>query len=376
MQKLIFLILMLVICSSVSAQTQHSHAFGRSIHFPDVPGYKTLRCDFHIHTVFSDGSVWPDIRVQEAMRDSLDAISLTEHIEYQPHLSDIPHPDRNRSYEIAKQLALPYDKLLIVRGSEITRRMPPGHNNAIFIEDANKLQIQDSIEVFREAKRQGAFVFWNHPNWVAQRKSGIAELTDMHRFLIQQGLLHGIEVVNDLTYSDEALQIALDNNLTIMGTSDIHGLVDWQYKIPEGGHRPITLVFATDKTPEAIKDALMNRRTVAYFNNTLIGREPYLVPLVEASLKVQKANYQGISSVVDVVVENVSDTPYILANESNFTFHANIDIVTVLPYTTTTIQVKTLEQLSEFELPFRVLNGVTAPKTHPKITLKVKTDKE
>lgn len=367
---------MLVICSSVSAQTQHSHAFGRSIHFPDVPGYKTLRCDFHIHTVFSDGSVWPDIRVQEAMRDSLDAISLTEHIEYQPHLADIPHPDRNRSYEIAKQLALPYDKLLIVRGSEITRRMPPGHNNAIFIEDANKLQIQDSIEVFREAKRQGAFVFWNHPNWVAQRKSGIAELTDMHRFLIQQGLLHGIEVVNDLTYSDEALQIALDNNLTIMGTSDIHGLVDWQYKIPEGGHRPITLVFATDKTPEAIKDALMNRRTVAYFNNTLIGREPYLVPLVEASLKVQKANYQGISSVVDVVIENVSDTPYILANESNFTFHANIDIVTVLPYTTTTIQVKTLEQLSEFELPFRVLNGVTAPKTHPKITLKVKTDKE
>ncbi|MDX1941028.1 MAG: Sb-PDE family phosphodiesterase [Saprospiraceae bacterium] len=375
MQKLLIILVTLLVAHSIFAQTQHSHAFGRAIQFPDVPGYKTLKCDFHIHTVFSDGSVWPDIRVQEAMRDSLDAISLTEHIEYQPHLVDIPHPDRNRSYEIAKQIALPYDKLLVVRGSEITRSMPPGHNNAIFIEDANKLQIKDSVEVFREAKRQGAFVFWNHPNWVAQRKDGMATMTETNRYLIQQGLLHGIEVVNDLTYSDEALQIALDYNLTIMGTSDIHGLVDWQYQVPEGGHRPITLVFATDKTPEAIKDALMNRRTVAYFNNTLIGREPYLVPLIEASLKVQKANYQGISSVVDVVVENISDTPYILANESPYTFHADIDIITVLPHTTTTIQVKTLEQLSEFELPFRVLNGVTAPKTHPKIALKIKTDK-
>jgi len=33
--------------------------------------------------------------------------------------------------------------------------------------------------------------------------------------------------------------------LTIIGTSDIHGLIDWQYNVPQGGHRPITLVFAT-----------------------------------------------------------------------------------------------------------------------------------
>ena len=44
------------------------------IEFPDVPGYLTLKCDLHMHTVFSDGSVWPNIRVQEALRDGLDAI--------------------------------------------------------------------------------------------------------------------------------------------------------------------------------------------------------------------------------------------------------------------------------------------------------------
>ncbi|MEM9885126.1 MAG: hypothetical protein AAF849_04475 [Bacteroidota bacterium] len=48
----------------------------------------------------------------------------------------------------------------------------------------------------------------------------------MHEKLIQEKLLHGIEVANDVTYSQEALQIALDHDLTIMGTSDIHDLVD------------------------------------------------------------------------------------------------------------------------------------------------------
>ena len=58
------------------------------------------------------------------------------------------------------------------------------------------------------------------------RKTGIATLTDMHRQLIADGLLHGIEVINSSTYSAESLQIALDNDLTIIATSDIHGLID------------------------------------------------------------------------------------------------------------------------------------------------------
>ena len=41
---------------------------------PDVAGYKVLKCDFHIHTVFSDGDVWPTYRVTEAWKDGLDVI--------------------------------------------------------------------------------------------------------------------------------------------------------------------------------------------------------------------------------------------------------------------------------------------------------------
>ena len=39
------------------------------IDIPDIPGYITMKCDFHMHTVFSDGSVWPQIRAEEAWRE-------------------------------------------------------------------------------------------------------------------------------------------------------------------------------------------------------------------------------------------------------------------------------------------------------------------
>jgi hypothetical protein len=271
---------------------------------------------------------------------------------------------------LTEQAARPYD-LLVIPGAEITRGLPPGHNNAIFIQDANKLLIADSIEVFREANRQGGFTFWNHANWIAQRRDGMATMTPTHKYLIQEGLLHGIEVVNDLTYSDEALQIALDYNLTIVGTSDIHGLVDWQFNIPEGGHRPVTLAFCTEKSIDAVKEAFFARRTVAWFNNTLIGRERELISLIQACLRVERASYIGTSQVAEVEIYNDSDVEYVLMNQSPYTLHANADVVIIHPNATTTIQVKTIENLDHFMLPFTVMNAVTAPKTHPSIQLEV-----
>lgn len=339
---------------------QSNHQHGRVARFPSIPGYLSLSCDFHIHTVFSDGSVWPDIRLQEALKDSLDAFSLTEHLEYQPHKDDLPNPDRNKSFEIVSKLAKPFE-ILVVKGAEITRGMPPGHNNAIFIKDANKLLKLDSLEVFKEAKNQGAFTFWNHPNWTAQRKDGIARMTDFHKYLINNQLLQGIEVVNDVTYSDEAFQIALDHNLTIMGTSDIHGLVDWQFKVSEGGHRPFTLVFAKEKTEESIREALLSKRTLAYFNHTLIGREEWMLPLVKSAITVVAASYIGTSSILEISLKNNSDTPFLLLNESNFTLHQHTGLITLEPRSVTKLQLKSKAILEKISLPFQVLNAVISP---------------
>jgi hypothetical protein len=90
---------------SASAQNATPEEGTRAIEFPDIPGYVTLKCDLHMHTVFSDGSVWPDIRVQEAIRDGLDVIAITDHVEYQPKKKDIPHENRNRGYELALKSA-------------------------------------------------------------------------------------------------------------------------------------------------------------------------------------------------------------------------------------------------------------------------------
>jgi predicted metal-dependent phosphoesterase TrpH len=368
--KLRFLLAGMLASTTIFGQADHSHRLERALKFPDLPGYTTMKCDLHQHTVFSDGQVWPNIRVLESLMDGLDAISLTEHLEYQPHKDDIPHPDRNRSYEIASKEAKDHD-LIIIRGSEITRSMPPGHNNAVFIQDANKLLIKDSVEVFREAKRQNAFTFWNHPFWVAQRPDGMATLTNMHRMLIKEKLLDGIEVVNEHTYSDEALQIALDHNLTIMGTSDIHGLIDWTHKVPYG-HRPVTLVFSTNKTAAGIQEGLMQRRTVAVHNNLLIGRNEFLIPLIEACLSVDTAYFSGKAEVLNVTIENKSSVDFTLLNKSGFTLHEHADMVVIKAGTEEKLTVKTLRRVQAIDLKFEVLNGINAPGTHPVVTLKVK----
>lgn len=361
--------IVLFLCSLSLLFAHDPHKQGRVLNYPDIPGFVTLKADLHQHTVFSDGEVWPTIRVEEALKDGLDAISLTEHLEYQPHKNDIPHPDRNRAFALAIAAAKE-KKLIVVNGSEITRRMPPGHSNAIFLTDANKMLIPDSVEVFREAKRQGAFVFWNHPHWIGQVKDGAAKLTDVHQALLKERLLDGIEVVNEDSYSDEALQIALDHNLTMMGSSDIHGLIDWQYNVPEG-RRPVTLIFATSRTDSAMKEALFARRTVVSFNNTLIGREEFLLPLLQRSLTVESAAYSAKTSVLTVKLKNNSSSDIILQNTGDYLFYDNIAVLTAPANSVTVLRVKTIQNLASLQLKFTVLSAVTAPKTHPTLIVPV-----
>jgi len=354
-----------MICFSNMAISQDRD---RKITFPDVPGYKSLKCDLHIHTVFSDGSVWPDIRVEEAVKDGLDAISLTEHLEYLPHEDDIPVVDRNRSYHIAKELAKPHN-LIIIQGAEITKDMPPGHANALFINDANLLYHEDPLTAYRAAAEQGAFVFWNHPNWIQQQEDGLPVITTLHRKLIDEGLLHGIEVVNDLTYSEQALELAKTNGLTVIGTSDIHGLVDWQYGLADGGHRPICIVLARERTEASIQEALIAGRTIAWFDDTLIGQEEHVTQLLSACLSLKSRGFIGPSSVQEVVITNHSSAGHILQNVSDVDFYNQSDVVVIEPNSETLIQILTKDGRSLKEIKMEVLSAVVGNKMHPTVDL-------
>jgi predicted metal-dependent phosphoesterase TrpH len=279
------------------------------IQIPDIPGYQTLKGDFHMHTVFSDGTVWPTVRVEEAWLEGLDVIAITDHIEYQPHSKDVV-ADHNRSFEIAKPLA---DKLgiLLVRSAEITRSMPPGHLNALFISNANLLERDDVFDALKEARDQGAFIFWNHPGWKAQQPDTTLWWEE-HTRLLNQDLLHGIEVFNSKEYYPEAIDWATEKKLTMFGNTDVHSPIAMAYNLDEH-HRPMTLVFAENKSMRGVKDALFNNRTAVYFENTLIGASSVLEPLFFASLSIEESPLDIANGDVRIVeIENNSDIDYAL----------------------------------------------------------------
>ena len=257
-----------------TAQTRHE------LKIPDIEGYQTLKCDLHTHTVFSDGLVWPTVRVDEAWREGLDVIAISDHIEYQPHKNDIP-TNHNRSYEIALGKAKERD-IVLIRGTEVTRDTPPGHHNAIFLSNIDPLDTPDFYDVFDAAAKQEAFVFWNHPGWHGEEKGAWDEY---HKKLLAKGQLHGIEICNGDSYYAYAHQIALDKNLTLLGDSDIH-----QPALDTGerptDQRPLTLVFAKERTVEGVREALFARRTVVWQGERVFGRTPELTALFEACVTV------------------------------------------------------------------------------------------
>lgn len=253
------------------------------INIPDLPGYQTLLCDFHLHTVFSDGNVWPTVRVDEALREGLDAIAITDHLEYLPHKADI-RTDHNRSWQIATAYA-EGKGIVVVPGTEVTKGMPPGHFNAIFIKDATPIMDQDYRKALETAASQGAFITWNHPGWKAQQPDTM-KWWDEHTWIYNQGWMHGIEVVNDGEFYPEAVNWAKEKELTMLGNSDQHAPF-LHRDFDADDHRPMTLVFATEKSAGGIREALFNGRTAAYKNDLVIGKPSILKALFLESVTLE-----------------------------------------------------------------------------------------
>lgn len=296
----------------------------REIRIPNVLGYHVMKCDFHIHTVFSDGSVWPTVRVEEAWSEGLDAISITEHLEYSPK-SEYVSTDKNAPYEIAKPIA---DRtgIILIRGGEITRSMPPGHLNALFISDANALNKPDSLSGIREAKKQGAFIQWNHPGWKAQQPDSCLWMS-MHEMLYREKMMHGIEVFNEKEWYPISLDWCLQKGLAPIATSDIHGVSEYFYDLTHAP-RPMTLVLTSERTEASIKEALFAARTIAMFNNQLAGKKEYVEALFKASVLVGKLGIDDKEGRTRFTLTNQSDIPYILTGDVNATLQPN-QMVTV-----------------------------------------------
>jgi 3',5'-nucleoside bisphosphate phosphatase len=347
---------------------------------PDIPGFVSLKCDLHMHSVFSDGHVWPSQRVIEAVRDGLDVIAITDHIDYERYPENI-NKDYNQPYEIAKKAA-EKNGLIVINGGEISPRVPPYHNNAIFLNDVNKLPVEYMEETkgkfimkknikreelmapFIEASKQGAFVFYNHPGYSWWDKKDTAIFTSFHKELLDKGILKGIEIVNSGKYHIIAHQIAEKYKLTLLGNSDEHSDIHYRYK---DSHRPITLVFARERSEASIKEALIARRTAVYVDDFLIARQKEASALFEASLDVSFE--KKIRNGEPILVATIS-------NSSGFTFNIRVKSeynieryplgqMTLNPHEISTFIIKELWKYpDELTLQVEVFNVIISPENY------------
>ncbi len=238
---------------------------------PRAGQYLVLKADLHMHTVFSDGQVWPVTRVMEAWREDLDALSITDHDDYRPNEKDV-NMDLSRPYEIARPIAEGLG-LLIVPGVEITKG--DIHFNALFVKDHNAFRGKELLAALAEARQQGAFSFWNHPGW-----RGRAEWWPVIATAYSDRLFQGIELLNGPVYYEEARPWIGQYGLTVMGNSDIHNA-----SLP-GEPRTMNLVLARERSLESIREALHAGRTIAWDGDRrLIGRREWIELLVRSYLQ-------------------------------------------------------------------------------------------
>jgi hypothetical protein len=357
--SLVFILLVSAIL--IFAVNQVSSVERNEINIPDIPGYVTLKCDFHMHTVFSDGSVWPTVRPDEAWREGLDAFSITDHIEYQPHKDDMVK-NQNRSYDLAIDRAKSLN-LIIIKGTEITRGIPPGHFNAIFIKDVNPLDVTDYKVVMKSAVDQGGFIFWNHPpdKWYQE-----------HEDMYNNGWLHGIEVVNGGRYYPYSHKWCIEKKLTLIGTSDVHGPMYLQ----NGEHRSMTLVFAKDRSAESIKEALIDHRTAIYSGADLIGDAKYLEPIFNASVEIvnPEVTIKGKGS-ASIWIRNKSDVPFKLILDGEVPDISVPREITLSQNATFLFNMRgksdEVSGKKDIRIPYKAMNLITAPEENLKVELNI-----
>ncbi|MDH7601447.1 MAG: hypothetical protein QHI38_04790 [Armatimonadota bacterium] len=249
--------------------------------FPPVGCWQVLCGDFHMHTINSDGKLTTRERVEESYNLGYDVIAITDH-------------GKPGSYRVAKYVAEPLG-LLVLPGFE-TGVLGKEHYVALGVpatfkpRDPHKLSEKpgDKTVYYRDEMlaiaEAGGILFQAHPP---------NEWRDPTDWGVREGIIVGVEIQNGYGKVEEgsgplggvhcyphSFDWALKHNLALFANTDIH-------PARKQGQQPVTLVFVAERTPAGVMDAIRARRTVAWFNNVVCGREELLTKLVEACVLVK-----------------------------------------------------------------------------------------
>lgn len=212
--------------------------------YPDLYERNVKKCDFHIHTNFSDGTESPERTAANYRKKGFDIISITDHNIY------------NASAEVAKKLDFMHN-FKLTPGEEV-------HNgyarqlhivnvgskysvNDIFLDEPERVKaeveaLKGEVEVpggvdereylyrvwtYREIKKSGGYAIYPHPFWTWKEHYHVE--TDMSEAVMKNGLCDAFELLGGCSVKENNLQIALYYSLQkdglkmpIVGSSDSH----------------------------------------------------------------------------------------------------------------------------------------------------------
>jgi hypothetical protein len=154
-----------------------------------------------------------------------------------------------------------------------------GHFNALFVSDPKALEVPGLLDALRQARAQGAYVFWNHPGFMGTLEPRWHPHVDE---AYREGLFQGVELANGKDFYPAVYPWIAEKGLAILCNSDLH--------VPTppravGGPRPITLVFSRSADAEGVREALLARRTAAWLGDDVWGAEEHLRGLWQGALR-------------------------------------------------------------------------------------------
>jgi hypothetical protein len=269
--------------------------------------------------------------------------------------------NHNRPYELVKDAARMVD-LMLIRGTEITRDTPPGHFNAIFLENVDKLDTPEFLDAIKAANEQGAFVFWNHQGWQGEEKGS---WLDVHTTMFDNKMFQGMEVCNGVSYYPTAHKWCLEKNLTMLGNTDIHD-ADPRKQSTADDHRTMTLVFATEKTAASLKEALLAGRTAVWYKDQLIGRKEQLEPLFYGAIQIEQPIVRSGKSVW-LRIRNTCDADIKLVRSAG----NGPASITLPAQATALVRMSTAADDTPLDLQYTATNFLIAPETGLPVVLKL-----
>ena len=338
MKKSIFLLLiaLLSFADSSAQRNPYSRRLGdnrakrKELILPKVNGFNIYKADLHTHTAYSDGSLLPKARIEEAWKDGMDIIAITDHVEYRTNEQKflnvtrgyhkvVPEAKNNLIHReaadkdgILADLNFPFEDaykygkrygVMIIPGVEISRHPDQyGHFNALFIKDANKIYDPVPEKSLRHAKKQGALVMHNHPGW---RRSTV-ERNEWHQMIYKEGLIDGIEIINGFGAWPRLLANCKEEGLFVAAGTDMHGTSQFPYT---DYFRTCTLIFAKECNEQEIRNAIEQKRTLAFGANNVMGDKQLLSDLFNASIVATVLRTDEDGKQV-LMLTNTSSIPY------------------------------------------------------------------